>query len=526
MQKEIDAVKLIDETKTEKDKTILITYSILLFLILSTIISFFIFFNTYWGDSSIYLVYAKNIASGDFLSFNPGEFSSGATSPLWAIILSIGFILGNGVGFSKLISLILVITALLLSYKTSLVISKFKIGSAIGVVFLWYFLAFSGLLLYESGLTVTLISILIILNYYFITKGEKRYIWYIGIIWMVLPLVRPECIIISVLNVFLLVFLNRNDFNMGFKILGIFLLSLIPLTVYFSYSFIKTGVFSTSCYARHYSLSVIADSVPNIDYNAFFEFFSYPVVIMGFFVGIYGMVKDYNKRCSWLLFLFLTIFIGFIIIFMFYSPVNNPLELQRYVVFVIPFLVPFISLGVLKFIKVTSNFKLGSIILVALIILTLVVVPPVSFVTTYNKLGSLGFDDVTERGAVTYLNSIAEPNATILAYEVQGRYYLRNDLKLLSLDGITDGKIVPFLEKKDIKGFLWKYKPRYMIVNKAVYLPMYSDSVIKMAVDEIGNKEGSSIKIEGIIFKNIEVRKEPSNSEFWGYTEIYQLIYD
>ena len=51
--------------------------------------------NTFWGDPTIYLVYSKNIAKGDFFSFNPQTFSSGSTSPLWALILSISFLFDN-----------------------------------------------------------------------------------------------------------------------------------------------------------------------------------------------------------------------------------------------------------------------------------------------------------------------------------------------------------------------------------------------------------------------------------------------
>ena len=39
-------------------------------------------FHTFFGDPTIYLIYARNAAHGDVFSFNPGHFSSGSTSPL------------------------------------------------------------------------------------------------------------------------------------------------------------------------------------------------------------------------------------------------------------------------------------------------------------------------------------------------------------------------------------------------------------------------------------------------------------
>jgi arabinofuranosyltransferase len=45
-------------------------------------------------DPYIHLVYARNLARGHGLSFNPGELSPGATSPLWVVLLAAGSLLG------------------------------------------------------------------------------------------------------------------------------------------------------------------------------------------------------------------------------------------------------------------------------------------------------------------------------------------------------------------------------------------------------------------------------------------------
>ena len=73
-----------------------------------------VLFGTFWGDPVIYLPYARNIASGDFFSYNPGEFSSGSTSPLWAVLLSIPYLAGTGHGGAKVFSLLFTLGAALL----------------------------------------------------------------------------------------------------------------------------------------------------------------------------------------------------------------------------------------------------------------------------------------------------------------------------------------------------------------------------------------------------------------------------
>ncbi|MEM7582408.1 MAG: hypothetical protein AAF560_03430 [Acidobacteriota bacterium] len=53
-------------------------------------------------DSWIHLQFARQIAAGDGLSFNPGERITGSTAPLWTALLSLGFVLpGSPVWWAK-----------------------------------------------------------------------------------------------------------------------------------------------------------------------------------------------------------------------------------------------------------------------------------------------------------------------------------------------------------------------------------------------------------------------------------------
>ena len=47
----------------------------------AVLVLWFLLKDIWWGDPMIYLCFGKNIAQGSY-SFNPGVFSSGATSPL------------------------------------------------------------------------------------------------------------------------------------------------------------------------------------------------------------------------------------------------------------------------------------------------------------------------------------------------------------------------------------------------------------------------------------------------------------
>ncbi len=59
-------------------------------------------------DSWIHLQFARNLATGHGLSFNPGELVPGSTAPLWTALLSVGFLVpGNPLAWSKLLGILL-----------------------------------------------------------------------------------------------------------------------------------------------------------------------------------------------------------------------------------------------------------------------------------------------------------------------------------------------------------------------------------------------------------------------------------
>lgn len=504
----------------------ILAYSLLLFLFLVMILCSYILLNTFWGDSTIYLIYAKNIANGYFLSFNPGEFSSGATSPLWAIILSPGFILNNGVTISKIISLFFTLLALFATYTASLKISKSKIGSAISLGFLIYFLTLPGLLIYESSFIICLVSTLILLNFYTVQYSETKYLWIIGIIWALIPLVRPESLVVVIINSLILLLKFRNDKKFTFKLLLILFLSFLPSILYFGYSYLKLGIISSSTAGRAFALEDAAKNHGSIYLWPFYTIFTQFNILIGLIIGSFGIIKE-RRNLPWLIAFNLAALISYILIFTVYSPVIYTIDAKRYILPVIPFIVVFIGIGISKILQLCNKKIVCNFIIISLIISMIALPSLIIMGQSINESNrDLNFDVIVEKSPVYYLNSVAETNATVLIFEVQDRYYLRHDLRVLSLDGITDGKIVPYLFNQDITAFLWKYKPRYWIANDAISRPFYSNTLLQEAVNKTGKIEGISVKINGITFKNIKKRKEPVIPEFAGYSQIYELNYD
>ncbi|KXK57491.1 MAG: hypothetical protein UZ07_CHB004000549 [Chlorobi bacterium OLB7] len=116
-------------------------------------------FGTFWGDSTIYLPYARSIAHGDFFSYNPGEFSSGSTSPLWAALLSIPYLLGADVWGAKLLSLLCCLAAFAVLVRLVRAVVGGVSAAAIAALYAVEMLTFFGVMMYESGLIVLLVSL-------------------------------------------------------------------------------------------------------------------------------------------------------------------------------------------------------------------------------------------------------------------------------------------------------------------------------------------------------------------------------
>ena len=74
------------------NNNLILKFSVTVLFILS-LINFIIFSGNWSGDPEIHLVFSKNLIDGHFIQFNQGEMTSGNTSQIYMMILSILLIL-------------------------------------------------------------------------------------------------------------------------------------------------------------------------------------------------------------------------------------------------------------------------------------------------------------------------------------------------------------------------------------------------------------------------------------------------
>ncbi len=499
--------------------SILLAFVLAISLFVYIVLGCYNLFDVYHGDSSIYFSYAKQNAKGDIFSFNPGEFSSGSTSPIWALILSAAFIFDKPYIAGKWISVCFMLIALILfvmfTKKDNHLIA---ILVAACVLLFYYFIP--TVLIYETSL-VALASIVVM---YLMRDFEKiithkYWLAVIAIFIGILPLIRPEMMLTSLI---IIIFISKKVIkHIGWYYILFMAITLIPALSYYGYSFWATGVISNSGYCRSFALKEAASRWHNISYslNPIKDLFLTFPQLLWFSISYVGIMALPNS-CQLLKRFLLCTLACYLVLFTLIIPITC--DTGRYLNVVFPFLCYGLANGINMFLQVANRYVL----LWFFLLYSFSYVPLKDTYLSISQLKQRGysFDVITERGIAEYLNGILEREAILLAYEVQSRYWLRDDIKVLSLDGITDGKIAPYLHNSDLLSFIKKYKPNYWLANDAVnYRPFLRNSVLKQIFDSTDTNM-PTITIDGITFHLLKIRDYPHTPGLAGWTRLYKVI--
>jgi len=491
-------------------------------------------FRTFWGDPSIYLPYAVNIAHGDFFSYNPGQFSSGSTSPLWAVLLSIPYLLGTGYVGAKIFSLLTTLIAFALVFHAVRRINGPTLGPALATLFVVEMMALYGVLMYESSLVVILVTLALLAGDRLIReeasdgRGRISTLLLLGAVWGALPLTRPDAVVIVPMQILALWgFAGERTPRRLVRLLAVAAVAAIPSALYFGYSLATLGTVSVSSKCRGFALHEAARQIGPISFSlpalAYLGAILY--ILLPAAAGL--DLQRRNERTRWLSMLGAMLLVVYPVMLVFISPVTN--DLARYFLPIAPVIV--LAAG-RAFARWEERQGIGGrwTLLVALVLVAFVVKPVGAVFGNAFDQSTRGyrFDEIVDREAVDTVNAVARPGQTVLAYEVQDRYYLRDDLGILSLDGITDGKVAPYLASADMATFLKRYRPDYWIANDAVdERPYLAKSILREVVDVFRfDSARSEYTVDGITFTLLKRRERAMPRGFAGWTMLFSLRYE
>lgn len=488
--------------------------------------------HAYIGDAAIYLPYARNAADGHLFQFNVGEFSSGSTSPLWAVLLAIPFLLGFGVTGAKAFAAIFAVLAFLATVVAAHRMSRSWTAAAVASLVFLGPAAYFAISLYESGLVLMLTALALIAGEraHRLWREENRVtlrgIGPLVAVWAALPLARPDAVIMVVAQaVALFAFAAASRRQAVPALLAALAAAAVPAAAYFGYSLAELGTASTSSQGRAFALQETAKEFVGPFYrsgDAVREILGSPWVF-GLVPAVAGLVLLARRHATrWLALYGVAVLCGYVFLLTFVAP--GFFDTPRYLLPV----VPVIAVAAAHAIAQVRGAMLGPVALVISIVVIggsagLWLRDQVDLIQTFG----LTNHEVFERDVVAMIERRATPGDTVLAYEVQLRHYLSEDLRVLSQDGITDGKVHPYQESRDITGFLKRYRPRWWIADENVKFRRYlNGTVLDRVRDQFKRSPRPAARtIDGIRFTLVTRRERPIVRGFGGWEMLFRLDY-
>lgn len=439
--------------------------------------------DTFHGDPTIYLVYARNFAAGQLFEFNQGTFSSGVASPLWTVVLSLPFVVGTGIAGAKVWTALWALTGLVSTTWAVRRLTGSTLAATLGATVTLPGLVYFGVMTYDSGLTVTLVALSLV------ARGPA-----LALVWALMFFDRPE----------LAVVVGFEAFALGWRrYVPLAALTAIPAGIYYAYSQLTLGSYSVSNLTRTIDNGQLANhagpvliSGRAIDYLVGMA----PLVAIAV-IGLWG-----RGRQAIMVGGVLAVFAAVLVLY----PVT--LYVQRYAIAVMPVL------------ALALAFAIARARLLAIPVAALAAVPTLAWLVAASLAGGHGltFDVITERTVMERVNALAPTDAKVLGYEVQDRWYLRSDIDYLAVNGLTDGLINPWRERGDVTGYLKAYCPVIWIANDAAYAAVYyRASILEEAYRALMNGQ-DMIELDGITFTVVD-RPAPPIPGFAGARMLVRL---
>jgi len=493
------------------------------------------------GDPSIYLTFAKSMRKGFFYYGNEGP-KGGATSPLWALLLAFFYLFGEpDILLIKYFNLILLILSIALLFVLTKRVSN-DIISAFFAVFLYAsydVIQSTTALFFET----TLASLFVFLSILLTIRLTERLnlattiafkdwlVW--SIVLGILPLTRPECIMITFLCIFSLGFLLIKK-KIKAKILLFSIFSFLAVLIssgWYIYMWQATGqLVPSSISARAIEISNLKGvSIWQTLFRTSILRLSVYLSAIMFLVGfIFLLVNPKTNKTS--VSLIVLSILSFVVLFSFKNPGQY---MPRYLIPVkgLLFLLMGTGIGYLlrHFVRVEGKQYWASLVLFLCMFKAGVEYGKREYIYAYTDKITKNFtmEQILEKPVALFLNSKANEKDYILVYEMQTQYYLKP--QAISLDGIVGGEIIPYLKSKsDLTDFLLKYKPKFIIVSNALeYRKEFANTILnKLYRQDNQIRINSSIEINGILFTKVFERTLDQVPFDGACKSIYKITYN
>tara|TARA_Y100001968_G_C19413740_1_gene747791 strand:- start:98 stop:1597 length:1500 start_codon:yes stop_codon:yes gene_type:complete len=477
-----------------QEKKSIVLKIIIVALALWSIFIIFFFRNVFAGDSEIHIIFARNLLKGHFLEFNQGYSSGGETSPLYMIYVAIlykvlGKLLPYGMKYTSFISLCWIS---FLIYKINP--AKNILLKIVGFLLFTSlcFAVFHSMTGMENFLFAGIVSTIVFIE----LKTIKSNGFQIFLLSYLSFLLRPEGILIGIF--YSLNSILKKDRNALLSALTSLIISIITYkalimitggeiynaglirsfiskasAINLSLLTFKILISKKTLYALLYSIPILITIIINknkidkIAWNAIFIFVFIPIILHLF------LIFPDNHISRYLIYLYSTLFIIF-------SKYILP-DLKKLPLILIATYLLFISFNEFNLRQISPIYSVKQ-----------------SVNTTMSPAYMKNYSDIL----YNQLSSTDSDIINIGTIEVQIRGKLDNRFLIWSIDGITDKKLLNYINSGSIDHFQY-IKDRS--IDYISHLPNYNIDKTQDSLETIKKRleEGN----EKVCFKNLEFSK-------------------
>lgn len=462
-------------------------------LVISGIMGIIISFPALEGDHSIYLVFSRDMWT---LPFSYGNtIKSGATSPTWALILSLIYLTPFSSDVNTVIFIVKTFSFILL-FLVSVSICKliselfdddYNIIKWLTIAILFNQRGINGMMLGYETMLATLFIVLTILYSIKILKSnrfEYKYLLIYSILSGNLHYLRPEAILITIFTgCYILSYYFRNKLvrsNIWIIIINISIIIMFT-SWYYIYFIVATNTIPISTIMTRGVLKfgVNFEGLYFLMDASFTLVFYFLSGLIPFAFGLYFLIKrkkDNKRELSMIFTIFFTFFAFYLI---FNISIHYLIARYMFPIFWITIIVA--SIGILRiftlFSKKVEPIKIFNILrdkkTKFVLFSSVLLISPYIIVDQYLNITRMrnkytDIDVIFEREIIEEINDLVSNNDKILMYEIQLQYYLKCDA--VSMDGIIGGEIIPYLNVgKNMSRFLLDFEITHILLgNKMV----------------------------------------------------------
>lgn len=404
-------------------------------------------------DAWIHQTYARSLAQNGSWFYTPGIESAGSTSPLYTILLSIGYLFsGKDIPYFWTYFLggagLLWIGWMGRKYIRTIRISdrRFELLCFIFLVFEWHLVWAAG-----SGMETILFSALILTTITLSEMDTPSY-WVIGLLAGILLWVRPDGITVMGPIAWTLLFSQISVKQKVSRMSKILLGALVPICGYFLFHQILYGRWFPNTLSAKQAEYISMTGLPLI--NRLISLYSTPLIGIGLILipGLIAFMYNRIRQHRWKSLGGILWAIGYVLIFVLRLPVTY--QHGRYLIPVIPIFVILGIIGISELIQMIKNIRRRNLVRVGVLAMLICVSAGFYFIGAKAYATDVAIIETEMVNTAQWANQHLESDAVVAIHDI-GAFGFFANRKIIDLAGLISPEIIPIIRnEKELKIYL------------------------------------------------------------------------